>query len=405
MTKPKGPKPRKPWAGFPLFAHAGGTWAKKIDGKHRHFGPWAKPRDALKAYNEFMGAARLDVRPLRPKPGGGTIEDVADAYLTRQHDKARAGEIRLRSYRDCEGSVMSFVETVGADRPADSIRAEDFAAHARALSALGSYAYNRNVAIVRGMFKWAYGSELIEQPARYGESFSIRQESAKRRERRESELEHGKRLFAEDEIALLLSASMLPLNAMILLGINCAFGNTDVARLAWADVDLKRGWYEAPREKTMIERRAPLWPETVKALRDMRNHRPKAKDPADERLVFLTHFGVPFVREHGEEKDGVIQRVGVVDSVALLFGRLLESLQLKRRGRSFYALRATFRTWAVEADKEIAAQRIMGHAIAGVTSAYVRRVSDEDLLAVSNHVRAKVFPALPKSARQKRIRR
>jgi integrase len=169
-----------------------------------------------------------------------------------------------------------------------------------------------------------------------------------------------------------IETSIPPLRAMILLGINCGFGNTDVARLAWSDLDLRSGWYEAPREKTMIDRRAPLWPETVEALKAMRKHRPKAKDPADERLVFLTHFGVPFVRERSTEEDDVIQHVSVVDSVALLFGRLLESLKLKQRGRSFYALRATFRTWAVEVDKEIAAKRIMGHAIEGVTGAYVR---------------------------------
>jgi integrase len=403
MTKPKGPKPKKPWDSFPLFAHASGTWAKKIDGKHKHFGPWSKPRDALKAYNIYMGDARLDVRPVKPKLGGGTIEDVADAYLTGQHDKARAGKMRLRSYRDCDSAVMAFVDTVGANRPAETIRPDDFAAHARVLSRLGSYAYNRNVAIVRGMFKWAYGSELIEHPARYGESFSIREESAKRRERRASDLEHGKRLFTADEAAKLIETSVPPLRAMILLGINCGFGNTDVALLAWSDLDLRSGWYEAPRQKTMIDRRAPLWPETVEALKAMRNHRPKAKDPADERLVFLTHFGVPFVRERSTEKDDVIQHVSVVDSVALLFGRLLESLKMKQRGRSFYALRATFRTWAVEVDKEIAAKRIMGHAFEGVTSAYVRGVSDHDLLAVSDHVRAKVFPA--KRARQKRIKR
>ncbi len=153
----------------------------------------------------------------------------------------------------------------------------------------------------------------------------------------------------------------------------------------------------------MIERRAPLWPDTVKAMKGWRKLRPKPRDPSDDRLVFLTHFGVPFVREQADMRDGVIQRVGVVDSVALLFGRLLESLGLKQRGRSFYALRATFRTLAVGADKEIAAMRIMGHAIKGMTSAYVRAVKDHDLLAVSNHVRNAVFSA--KRARQNRIKR
>ena len=50
------------------------------------------------------------------------------------------------------------------------------------------------------------------------------------------------KLFAADEIRRLLEASGLAMKAMILMGINCGFGNADCGNLPVTALDLDGGW-------------------------------------------------------------------------------------------------------------------------------------------------------------------
>ena len=68
------------------------------------------------------------------------------------------------------------------------------------------------------------------------------------------------------EIRQLLDIAPVQIKAMILLGVNAAFGNNDVASLPLSAIDLELGWIDYPRPKTGIARRCPLWTETVEAL-------------------------------------------------------------------------------------------------------------------------------------------
>ena len=68
---------------------------------------------------------------------------------------------------------------------------------------------------------------------------------------------------------------------MILLGLNCGFGNSDCATLPRSALDLDGGWVNYHRPKTGIARRVPLWPETVEALHEALAKRPEPKNPAD----------------------------------------------------------------------------------------------------------------------------
>src|SRR5262249_2842811 len=153
------------------------------------------------------------------------------------------------------------------------------------------------------------------------------------------------------DLRRVLKEATNPLKAMILLGLNAGFGNTDVSCLRKWAVDLKAGTVAFPRPKTGVERKAFLWPETIKALEGVIAERPDPVDPADSELVFITKYGRRFVRSDGEVQ---------VDAVGQEFAKLLNRLELKRRG-SFYVLRHTAETVGGASRDQVAVNHIMGH--------------------------------------------
>ena len=76
--------------------------------------------------------------------------------------------------------------------------------------------------------------------------------------------------------------------------------------------------------------------------------------------------------------------------------KLLKALGINGH-RNFYALRHTFRTIADEARDQPAADFIMGHEVAHMSSVYRETISNERLKAVADHVRGWLFPPPPKS--------
>ncbi len=172
---------------------------------------------------------------------------------------------------------------------------------------------------------------------------------------------------------------------MILLGLNSGLGNGDCASLPLSAVNLASGWLEFPRPKTGVGRKCPLWPETVEAIRAAIDPRvrPKPAGFEDVELVFLTYRGTAWVRM------GEMSRS---DYISIHFNALLKKLKLHRAGFTFYTLRHVFRTVA-DAARDIPAVRfIMGHVDASIDAAYRKRIDDDRLKAVVEHVRAWLWP-------------
>src|SRR6185369_5506585 len=100
-----------------------------------------------------------------------------------------------------------------------------------------------------------------------------------------------------EEVRRLIAAANQPMKAILLVGINAGFGNSDCGNLPLSALDLDAGWLNFPRPKTGVERRCPLWPETIQAIREALAVRPTPKAPADEGLVFITKYGLPWAKE------------------------------------------------------------------------------------------------------------
>lgn len=216
---------------------------------------------------------------------------------------------------------------------------------------------------------------------RFGPSFQKPNKNVLRLHRAKT----GKKLFTVAELRTLIDAAGVPLKAMILLGINCGFGNSDCGTLPFDTLDLKGGWVEFPRPKTGIPRRCPLWPETVQALRDAIAKRPQPKDEADAGLVFITMFGWAWAGN------------GKAEAVTLEMGKLQKKLGITRAGVGFYALRHTFHTIADATRDPNAIRLIMGHTDDRIDDNYTHGIDDARLRMVTEHVRKWLYESAAKT--------
>ncbi len=381
-------KPKKPYTDFPLFPHATGRWAKKIRGKQHYFGPWNDPDAALKKYLTQRDELQAGRTP-RSTSGGLTVRDMVNRFLTAKQYLVETQELMPRTFRDYHTTCELIIDHFGKSLAVSDVQTADFEklrakfAKTRGLVSLGNV-----VRMVRIVFKYAFDADLIERPIKFGPGFKLPSKKALRTVRNS----RPRRMFEAVELQQILKAADQPLKAMILLGINCGFGQTDISRLPRAALNLETGWANFPRPKTAVERRCPLWKETIAALKSLK--RPNPKVESDAGLVFITKYGAPFVR--------INEKGTVIDAVGLEFGKLLRELKLKRMGLNFYALRHTFETIAGDSRDQVAVDFIMGHAPGSddMAAVYRERIGNERLVAVTEFLHRWLF-AKPKTATKK----
>jgi integrase len=369
-------KPAKPYPEFPLYAHPTGYWAKKIRGKFYYFGRWTDPDGALQRYLEQKDDLHAGRTP-RPDPDALTVKDLANVFLNRKKERVDTGELSPRTWGDYKAACTLLLTVLGKGRAVASLGPDDFAKVRSKITSHGWSAVRVRdfVRRIRSLFNYGFKVGKMDRPVLFGE-FNPPSQKTMRLER----AKRGPKLFGVEEIHRMLAVAGTQLRAMILLGINCGYGNADCGTLPLSAVNLESGWINYPRPKTGINRRCPLWPETTDALKEAIANRPKPKCPEDSGLVFLTKHGH---RWHKKTEDNPVSKETA---------KLLRELGINgRKGLGFYTLRHTFRTIADESRDQPAIDLIMGHARDDMASVYRERISDERLIAVTDYVRRWLF--------------
>ena len=372
------PVARKPRPDFPLFPHQRGHWCKKIRGKTHYFGKIEGDPHGDAALNLWLDQkeALLAGRKPRSKDEHGlALKDLCNRFLTAKTHQQSAGEITARTFAEYKQTTDRLMALFG-DRLVVDLQSDDFEQlRAHIAKAYGPVALGNAIQRTRSVFKYAYDAGLIEAPIRFGPMFKRPSQKTLRVARAKA----GTKMFTPQEVKLLLANAGPQLKAMILLALNAGFGNADCGTLPIEAIDLKAGWIVYPRPKTGIERRCPLWPETVKAIKAVLAKRKPPKADEHQALLFVTKRGGTFAKDTPD------------NPVAKEFAKLVKAAGVEQYGRGFYALRHTFRTVADETKDFPACDLIMGHTDPSMAARYREKVDDDRLKTVVAHVRKWLF--------------
>ncbi len=372
-------KPPKPYPEYPLFPHASGQWAKKIKGSIRYFGLWSDHISALNLYESEKVAWEAGVNPRTLtlmsyiSNKGLSLDDGVNIFLDYCDKNQEKGKITKRSYNDYVASakllftVMPRTVTIDSMVPMHWERIEDAIREKN-----GEITSGNHINRILVCFNWLVDNQFILKP-KYGTHMKRPSKASIRIAKRKT----GKQWFDRGEIVTLLAGARPSFHAMILLGVNCGFGNADCSRLKLEYFDLENGWVDFPRPKTGVDRRAKLWPETIQSIEAWLAVRPKFNVP----WLFITRLG----NQWSEEDSTNCQ-------IAKFFRALCKDVGLHLVGRGFYGLRRTCETVGSGAKDQVALDYVMGHIDQSMGGVYRQSIDDERLVAVSEHIRRWLFP-------------
>jgi len=364
---------KKPHKDFPLYWHPTGQWAKVVRQRTRYFGTDAD--NALQLWLEQKDDLLAGREPTSKSDGKMPLHELVNRYLTSKKLSLEGGALAQLTYDQYEQDCERLLDYFGRNIIAESLGPTDFERYKAAMAkTMKPTALLGAINRTKMIFK--YGAEMRLMPqVNYGPQFVRPTSKVLRKDRAEK----GERSFTPAQIRGALKVANRQLKAMILLAINCGFGNEDCSTLQQRDLDLKGGWHKKHRSKTGVQRRAPLWPETVEAIKEAlaKRYRPTGDTHPD--LVFITRSGAAW------NKSGT--------AITLEFNKILKALGIDQKGHSFYSLRRTFETIGEDANDQAAVSFIMGHVPRNddMAAVYRQKMNDNRLLRVANFVHDWLF--------------
>lgn len=243
---------------FPLTLHPTRQWCKPLHGRLHYFGT-----DKEQAYRPYLSeAAELHEgrKPARTvRTGHLTVKDLANHFLTHQHERMLAEDISSVHFKDCQGILERFARRRGKGKAGDELSSDAvFSYRNKLMTQFAPWTVNRHLGIIKAMFNYGLDFGLVERGPNLRKALAkipvkrIRQFAEKKKRK------HGDRLLQPAEVRELIENASLPLKAMIHLGIGAGLGNTDCADLREGDIDLDAGVIDYHRGKTGVRRTAPL---------------------------------------------------------------------------------------------------------------------------------------------------
>lgn len=370
-------KPERPYPEFPLFPHATKRWAKKIKGRLHYFGRWDDWQGSLENYQYQMPYLLRGQTPPPKDQAALTVGELVNLFLEDRERSVKTGEITSRTWKDyCRiGAVL--IENLGRHTPIESTTRAEYS-QLRAAIAKGKVlaSVNSELARIKAILNHAHEAELIERPLSIGKALARPKKKALRKERQSKAAKE----FSIEELQVLYHAASQQMKCFILLALNGGLGNNDIGLLESRHI--KDGWITYPRPKTSVDRRFPLWKETIQAIEKTRQR----KQP-DNPLVFLT------IRGSSWSKDSS-------NPISHEFQKLVKRLNLHQKSRGFYSLRHQFRTIADGCRDQVAVNHIMGHDDGSMANNYREHIDDQRLQAVTDFVYKWVKPMFRKPAKK-----
>jgi integrase len=341
-----------------LYDKSTGWWFSELRDPSKKCGrtkiTWAKDkREAKQLYKANIAKAVIEhaerqpeVVQVRDARSWSLAEMAAHYYDVKKADGCSA--LFLNAVRHHIQKFMDWLTEHGFDvakKSAAELSSALLASYRQNLAedkALALKTANHYISYVRMLLLWGAKMHGIQHPPIGALSqFSTR---------RNAKAGHGRKQdrtpFTWEELEKLLRAADITDSALLMLGLNCGFGNSDIGTLKLCDVDLENGTVSHPRPKTKVERDFTLWPETVDVLKQyLEKERGKPRNDEIAKLFFVTLKGCPFSWTVLDKK-GKLQRS---DAVGNRFDRLCERAGVTRRyGVGFYILRHTYATYIGE---------------------------------------------------------
>jgi integrase len=221
------------------------------------------------------------------------------------------------------------------------------------------------VRAMKAMLVWHSEADGVtwSKPKRFEKLFRLRQRqmaTAEERERAAMEVVSGEvAIFTIEELSTLWEEASNKVRLFMLLGLNCGFTSSEVSNLRTFEVFLDAGepFVHRFRDKTGVEARWCLWPETVLLLQALK------ADENGERRWLLTEYGNPLVEVTPRTRR---------DAVEQAWKALLRLIDPDRR-LGFRFLRKT----GADAIKRLGtleeSEMYLAHAEPGINKAYANR--------------------------------